>query len=201
MNITQVMDYIQHYGYISLFFIFMIGVIAAPIPAEVLLIFVGYMILQGKMNGLLLITMASLGCIAGMSVNYWLGNRLGKNLIRKYGEKIHLSPEQFDRVEKWFERHEGLIIVIGYFVPGVRHLSPIVAGIVKFSLKKYFVFSIIGALVWISSFISIGYFLGERWKTVVRSLQDSFDIWMIVGMVVVVLVLLMKDRIRIKNSI
>jgi len=152
------------------------------------------------MNGFFSIIIIVLGSVAGMGVNYWLGNRFGRISIKKHGHKIHLPHEQFDRVEKWFERHEGLIIVVGYFIPVVRHISPIVAGILKFPIKKYFAYSTLGAFLWISGISSLGYFFGIRCKQFLDSLQGSFDMWIIIGIVLGLLLLLIKHRLTIKNG-
>ena len=84
---------------------------------------------------------------------------------------LHLRPEHLAETQRWFEHWGKYVLIIGYFVPGVRHLTGIIAGASKLSPAVFARFAYSGALVWSSSFITLGYVGGEEWKQLSQQLQ------------------------------
>lgn len=196
MDFTTIIYYIQQYGYIGLFGLFILGLVGLPIPDEVILAFVGFLSYQGKMNYFLTLLAAGAGSVVGMSFSYWLGNKLGKAFFKKHGKKVNLSMNHIERVEEWFLQHEGLIIIVGYFIPGVRHVTSIVSGILKYSYRKFIVYTVAGATIWVGTFVSIGYLLGENWKVFIQTLQRQLHIWLILSVIFIGLLVFLWDKFK-----
>ncbi|MGE7675891.1 DedA family protein [Lysinibacillus sp. NPDC094403] len=153
-------SFISQYGYLAIFLLLSLGIIGLPIPDEILMTFVGFMCHEGHLNYLLSIFLSFLGSSTGMIISYAIGNKLGKPLILKYGKWIGLNNKRFTKVERWFHRFGPWTIIIGYYVPGIRHVTSYMSGITQMKLRTYLAFACFGALTWVIIFISIGYFVG-----------------------------------------
>ncbi len=92
-----------------------------------------------------------------------LGRSLGRYLISQVGHVLRISSEDVDRVRAWYVRWGKYTLVLGYFVPGVRHLAALAAGSSRLPLAVFTPFAYFGAMVWSGTFIALGYVLGEEW--------------------------------------
>ncbi|MGE8035284.1 hypothetical protein B1B04_21935 [Lysinibacillus sp. KCTC 33748] len=153
-------SFISQYGYLAIFLILSLGIIGLPIPDEILMTFVGFLCHEGHLNFLLSIILSFLGTSTGMVFSYAIGSKLGTPLIIKYGKWFGLNNRRFTKVERWFHRFGPWTIIIGYFVPGIRHVTSYMSGITQMKFSTFLAFACFGAMVWVIIFISIGYFLG-----------------------------------------
>jgi membrane protein YqaA with SNARE-associated domain len=115
--------WIAHYGYAGIFFLLLFGIIGLPVPDEWLLTFAGYLVFKNNLLLLPTYIAAALGSMCGITVSYGLGRSLGLFVIHHYGRLFRISPEQLDKVHAWFDRFGTWTLLIGYFIPGVRHRS------------------------------------------------------------------------------
>ncbi len=155
--------WITQYGYGAIFVLLMLGIVGLPVPDETLLTFAGYLVFKQKLTFLPTLATAFLGSSCGITVSYACGRGLGLHLVRKVGPLLRLKPEHLSQVQTWFARWGKYTLIIGYFVPGVRHVTAFVAGSSKLPLPVFALFAYSGALVWTSSFIGLGYLFGEEW--------------------------------------
>lgn len=159
-----VLGWVSSYGAISLFFLLMLGIVGLPVPDETLLVFSGYLIYSGRLDPVFTVVCAALGSMTGISVSYWLGRTFGYKVIHKYGPRFHLTEERLARVHNWFERIGRWTLFVGYYIPGVRHFTAVVAGASELEPHVFARFAYSGAAVWVGTFLSLGYFLGDRWN-------------------------------------
>lgn len=161
------LDYlITHYGYVGLFGALALGIVGLPIPDETLLAYAGFSVYQGEMDFLLTLAVAALGSMTGITLSYVIGFKLGYPFLKKFGPKSWTAEGKIDRIHQRFVKYGSALLFFGYFIPGIRHLTAYVAGISKMGLRKFALFAYLGALVWSTSFISIGRGLGNRWYIV-----------------------------------
>lgn len=139
-----------------------LGIVGIPVPDELLLTFVGYLTSLGTFAFPLAVAVSLMGAMTGMLVSYWAGRKLGKPALRKYGKWIKLTPRRLRKVERWFCRYGPWTISIGYFIPGIRHLTCYLSGVSGMSQRKYLAYAGVGALLWCLCFITLGYFVGTR---------------------------------------
>lgn len=164
-------QYVTDYGYIAIFMMLVFGIIGLPIPDETMLTFAGYLVYRGDLNLLPTIVVAWLGTTCGITSSFILGRTLGLHAIKKYGRYVHITEERLNRVHNWFERVGKWTLTFGYFVPGVRHLTALVAGSSKLEWPLFCLFAYTGGLVWSSLFITLGYFLGEGWEQITEEIH------------------------------
>jgi membrane protein DedA with SNARE-associated domain len=166
-----VLAWITQYGYGAIFCLLVLGIVGLPVPDETLLTFAGYLIYRHKLELLPAFLSALAGSACGISISYWLGRAFGMKLIHRFGKYLRLREEYVVRAHAWFERVGHWSLTFGYFVPGVRHFTAYAAGIADVKPSMFALFAYSGAVLWVATFLTLGYFLGDRWEVVVREIH------------------------------
>src|SRR5579863_9167046 len=172
----QVLAWITQYGYLAIFCLLVLGIVGLPVPDETLLTFSGYLIYKGNFAMPLAFAAAFAGSACGITISYWLGRTFGLKLIHRYGRYLRITEEHVQKAHAWFERvgHWGL--TFGYFVPGVRHFTAYAAGMSEVEPPQFALFAYSGGALWVGTFLSLGYFLGERWEAVEKNIHE-YLVW------------------------
>lgn len=160
------MDLLMHYGYLGLILALAGGVVGLPVPDEVLLTFVGYNVSRGHMTYLAALASGYAGAFLGITISYILGLKLGLPALRKWGPRLRITEDNIHRTHTLFDKYGPIVLMVGYYLPGVRHLSAYFAGISSMSFRKFCFYAYAGALIWVSLFITLGIKLGDHWSYV-----------------------------------
>ena len=155
--------WLLHYGSFALFGLLAVGIIAVPVPEETLMVLAGVLMSQGNLSVVATPLAAFLGSVCGISVSYWLGRTAGHNFLHRYGKWVGLTEKRLKKAHNWFERFGTWTLLIGYFIPGLRHFTGFSAGSTDLELNRFALFAYSGALLWVSTFLSVGYFFGDYW--------------------------------------
>jgi membrane protein DedA with SNARE-associated domain len=135
-----------------------------PVPSEVILPLAGFTASQGELSLAGAVGWTTAGSVAGALALYWLGALLGRDRIRAWAARVPLvKVSDVDRAEAWFARHGGKAVFLGRFIPIVRSLISIPAGIERMPVLRFVALTTLGSLIWNSVFIMAGYGLGENW--------------------------------------
>jgi membrane protein DedA with SNARE-associated domain len=156
--------WIAQYGYGAIFVLLVLGVVGLPIPDETLLVYCGYLISKGIMHPALAFCAALAGSWCGISISYTIGRTAGIGVVHRFGKYLHVTPERLDKVHAWFDRVGHWALFIGYYIAGVRHFTAIVAGTSKLKFTDFMAYAWSGGLIWVATFLTLGYFLGENWE-------------------------------------
>jgi membrane protein DedA with SNARE-associated domain len=167
-----VFHWIVEYGYAAIFCLLMLGIVGLPVPDETLLTFSGFLIFKKQFHIAPTLLAAFFGSTCGITLSYTLGRTLGFSLIHKYGPYIHITEERVNRARGWLEHSGAWSLTFGYFVPGVRHLTAYVAGTSKLRLPIFALFAYSGGLIWSTTFVTLGYFLGNEWSRVSHEIHS-----------------------------
>lgn len=194
MSITdQLLELVFQYSYGGLFAAMALGLFGLPVPDEVLLTAAGFLVSRGSME-LGWTMLASVGgSVVGMSASYWLGRSLGLALLRKYGRRFGLTDSRLERHGQLMERWGQAIVLIGYFVPGLRHVTALLSGVGKRSYPTFVFYAALGALLWTSVYELAGSLLGEHWREV-TTLVNRDSILLLAGAFVLAAALLIWKR-------
>lgn len=176
----------EQHSYLILFIGIFLELLALPISGELLMSYAGYFVYQGKMNYIFALLTVFASGSAGITVTYWIGKAGGYKLIEKYGKYIHLGPERYNKTSAWFERSGSKLLVIAYFIPGVRHFTGYISGISKMPFRKFFIPAYLGAFFWGVCFITLGKVLGPKWEILHQATSKYFIIFIIVLAVLLV---------------
>ncbi|WP_100406125.1 DedA family protein [Bacillus solitudinis] len=166
-----VKEIILQYGYFGILLALVGGIIGLPIPDEILLITIGYYAYIGRLTLITALISSYIGAIIGITVSYLLGIKLGLPFLLKYGSKIRITPARVEQAQYLFQKHGPWLLVIGYFIPGVRHITGYLAGISKMRFHTFMLYSYVGALIWVILFILIGHELGVKWFFIKQSFE------------------------------
>lgn len=165
-------------GYFGVFTLMALESMIAPVPSEVVMPFAGYLVLQGRFNFWIVLLASSLGSIFGSFLSYYIGFYGGRPLVLKFGRYLLLEEEHLEWTEKWFKKQGEKTILVSRFVPVVRHLISIPAGIAGMSVRKFFAYTFIGAAMWNFILLYAGLRLGSHWDKIhgfSRQLDIVFD--------------------------
>ncbi len=162
--------------YFGAFFLMMLESMIAPVPSEAVMPFVGFLVADGRWHLGLAIFATSLGSLCGSLLSYWLGYYGGTPLVLKVGKYLLLNPRDLEWTERYFSRKQGLMTVfIARFIPVVRHLISIPAGMGKMPIVPFALVSTVGATMWNCFLLYCGMQLRNRW-TVVQHYSHQIDI-------------------------
>ena len=164
-----ILQTVDSFGYLGIFFLIFIENIFPPIPSEVVLLFGGALTAHTSMNVPGTILAATAGSLAGAIVLYLLGYifqapRLKRLFAGKFGRILHLKPEYVDRSVQWFERYQTKAVLICRCIPVVRSLISIPAGCAKMSFPLFLLLTAIGSTVWNTLLVCTGAALGTAWE-------------------------------------
>jgi len=157
---------ITKYSYFEIFIALGLGIVGLPIPDETVMTYAGFLASQGKINHLYAIIVAFMGTSCGITIGYGLGRTFGNPFINRYASKMHVNPEEIQEARNFYNRYGKLALLIGYFIPGVRHLTAIFAGISLMPYRTFALFAYTGGFLWTITLVNLGYFLGDKWHYV-----------------------------------
>ena len=155
-----------------------------PMPSELVMPFAGFLVAAGEMKLMWVVVFATLGSIVGSLLSYYLGKYGGNRFVLKYGKYFLLNKEHLIKTERWFSKKGELTIFIGRFIPVVRHIISIPAGIGKMNLKKFIIYTIIGAGIWNAFLAYVGFVLGNNWE-VIKQYADYLS-WSVLAIIIII---------------
>ena len=151
-----------------------VGLIA---PGELAVILGGVAAGQGEVELVPLIALAWVCAVAGDTLSYVLGRRLGRGFLREHGHRVKLTPERLEQVERYFAGHGGKTILFGRFIGWVRTLAPFIAGASRMPARRFVPATIAAAGVWAVACTMLGYvFWNSLDHAVELARQGSFAI-------------------------
>lgn len=193
-------QWLLEYGSVALFLLLALGIVALPIPDETLMVISGVLIHQGHMYAIPTILAAYLGSMCGITLSYFLGRTAGHFVIKKYGKFVGINDDNLKKAHDWYEYLGKWTLTFGYFIPGVRHVTGILAGLSELEYPVFALFAYTGAFLWASVFLTIGYFFGPYWADIL-SFMDSHPVELSIGVLTFCLFIWWIKRNGTKNSV
>ena len=134
---NTVLQWVSSYGYAAIFGLLIFGIVGIPVPDEFLLTGCGFLVFQGHLRLAPALASAWAGSACGITCSYLIGRTVGwKFLHSRAGRLLHIRDEHIRRVHDWFDRIGHWALLAGYFIPGVRHFTAIVAGTSKLGCDR-----------------------------------------------------------------
>ncbi len=168
-----------------------------PIPSEVIMPLSGYLAWKGTFSLVGVVLAGALGSMVGSLVAYWVGLRLGRPFIVRYGRYILLRESDLETAERWFARWGGKATFIARLVPIVRTFISLPAGIARMDLRRFTVYSFVGSVPWCAFLAYVGYALEDRWRVVFDRYGHWVDIAVVVGVAALVAYVALRHRRRV----
>jgi membrane protein DedA with SNARE-associated domain len=169
-----------HYGSFGIFILLALGIIALPVPEETLLVISGILIRTGSLQTYPTLFSAYGGSICGITVSYILGKTVGHRITQKI-KNWQTAKQHLDKAHQWFDRFGKWALFIGYFIPGVRHFTGLFAGVTDLNYRSFALFAYCGAVLWVSLFISVGYFFGNYGMLFYEHVESNIESFALLG--------------------
>jgi membrane-associated protein len=163
------------------------------LPGDYLLFLAGMFVATGKLdvNIYVLIFGLFVSAVSGNFVGYWFGRKTGPVLYHRK-ESFFFKRRYLKAAEEYYHKQGAFALIMGRFVPIVRTFAPIFAGVVKLDFKRFALYNILGALIWIASLTLLGYFLGKRFE---KEIND-YLLYIIIGFIVITTIPLIVTFVR-----
>lgn len=169
-------------GYVLLFVLMAFESMIAPVPSEAVMPFAGFLVYEGRFTFLEVAFYSTLGSIIGSLVSYYAGLYGGRPLIEKYGRFLLLNGHHLEQTERFFSRFGDKTIFVSRFIPVVRHLISIPAGVGRMNVLKFLFYTLVGACLWNMFLAYVGYVLKNNWSVVLQY-TSLIDVLVIAAMV------------------
>ena len=174
----------EQFWYLGIFIMMTVESSFIPFPSELAMIPAGINIAQWDMSLLLVFLAWTLWAILWASINYFGGMYLWKpvvtTLIHKYWKYIFLNTSHYDRSEAYFEKHGSITTLVWRFIPAVRQLISIPAGIFRMNYLKFLFYTMLWAGIWNGILILIWYIAGRNEELVKKMIWEAFLITLVV---------------------
>ncbi|MEG2814171.1 MAG: DedA family protein [Oscillospiraceae bacterium] len=200
--IIQIMN---QFGYFGIALLIAIENIFPPIPSEVILTFGGFMTTHSELKIWGVVLVATIGSIVGALVLYGIGRlltpqRLGK-IIDKWGHILRVKKEDIQKAEGWFNKRGNLTVFFCRFIPIIRSLISIPAGMSHMNMGKFLIYTTLGTSIWNIVLVCLGSFAGENWEVIVGYINTySHIVLLILAVIAVILIIwFVKKRINRKK--
>ena len=178
---TIIMDIINSLGYFGVAFLIAVENIFPPIPSEIILTFGGFLttLTDSTLNVPGVIIASTIGSVIGAIALYYIGyilnpERLEKLVNSKVGKKLHVNFNDIKKAEKAFDKKGPATVFFCRFIPIVRSLISIPAGMTKMKLPLFLILTTIGSLIWNSVLVILGSIAGDNW-TKIAEIFDTYS--------------------------
>ncbi|MEK7501767.1 MAG: bifunctional DedA family/phosphatase PAP2 family protein [Patescibacteria group bacterium] len=168
---SNIVNYIEigatHGGYVFLFLISIIEavpLIGATVPGHTAVIISGFLARIGIFNIWIVIILASLGAIIGDMIGFHLGKKYGMSLIDRFKSRFFISEKHIEKTRSLINKHTGKALIIGRFNPLTRPLMPFIVGTSHVRTGTFWIYNIIGGILWATSSVMIGYIFGSGYR-------------------------------------
>ena len=185
------LEWLVHYGAPALFLAQVLGIFGFPIPDEFLLALSGALVKKGDLSLVPVVFAAIGGRGSGITLSYVLGRTMGVIGLRRV---VHVHEESLKRGERLFERFGGWVLGFGYFIPGVRHVTAILAGSTRLDFQSFAKFAYPGAILWSTVFLCLGYYAGDEWRPMLYELRTWLPLVAVFVFALVVVVIMSRRR-------
>ena len=174
---------IEKGGYLSVLIMMIMESMVLPVPSEAVMPFAGFLVAEHTFTFWQVVLYSTAGSIIGSLISYTAGYYGGKPFVSKFGRYVFLNTHHLESTEKFFNKYGEATIFICRFIPVVRHLISIPAGVGKMNLMRFIILTIIGAGLWNSLLCYIGKILRNNWSEVIKysRILDIIVILCIIG--------------------
>lgn len=201
-----IIEFMNSFGYFGVFLLIAIENIFPPIPSEVILLFGGFMTTYTKLNIIFMIISSTLGSLIGAIVLYYIGKifnkeRLKKIISGKIGKILRLKNSDIDKADKWFDTKGNKTVFFCRFIPIVRSLISIPAGMSEMPIIKFLTYTIFGSLIWNTVLIITGKMVGNNWTKILTIFDTYSHIVLIIFIILFIILITIFYKKRKNNKI
>jgi len=195
MGITELIagyitTFMNQTGYITVFVAMVMESMVFPIPSEAVMPFAGFLIAEGRFSWAGVIAISTAASITGSLLSYALGLWGGTPFIKKFGRFFLIDEEELAFTQRFFKKYGGITVFVSRFIPVVRHLISLPAGLGRMNLAHFAILTAVGAGMWNALLTVCGFYLRQNWKSIMKysHLIDIIVVALLAGLVVLYVV-------------
>jgi membrane protein DedA with SNARE-associated domain len=162
----SISEVLRDLGYAGLALLMLAETVFPPIPSEAVLPLAGYLVEQGEFRYLTVVITATAGSVLGSVILYEAARHGGRPFADRFMRIGRLDPEKMATAEAWFAKRGPVVVLFGRFVPGVRSLVALPAGLLRMPRWEYLLFTVLGSAIWNAALVGAGWALGTQWEHV-----------------------------------
>lgn len=184
-----IIEIMNNYGYVGIALLIAIENVFPPIPSEVILTFGGFMTTYGELNFWGVLIASTIGAVIGALILYMVGRILDAERIErlaagKIGKILHFEPEDIHKANVWFKEKGSSSVFFCRFIPIVRSLISIPAGMTKMNMGKFLIMTFSGTLIWNFVLIFLGSIAGNAWEKI----EEAIGLYSSVVLVILIII-------------
>lgn len=187
-----IIQMMNQFGYFGVFFLIALENIFPPIPSEVILLFGGFMTTYTKLNVIGVVIASTLGSLLGAIVLYYIGKILNKERLKKIihgkiGKVLRLKASDIDKADHWFDTKGNKTVFFCRFIPIVRSLISIPAGMSEMPMGKFLLYTTVGTMIWNTVLTVLGNKVGENWEDILLIFENYSHIAAVVLVIIFII--------------
>lgn len=180
-----IIEVMNNWGYIGIFLLIMLENLFPPIPSEIILTFGGFMTIESSLSIIGVIVISTIGSLIGGIILYYIGkifnvDTLIKIVTSKYGKLLRIKPKDIKSADKWFDNKGNKAVFFCRFIPIVRSLISIPAGMSEMPMPKFITYTFFGSAIWNTLLVLIGAFAGDKKDLIIDFISKSSDVILII---------------------
>jgi membrane protein DedA with SNARE-associated domain len=177
-------------GYLGVFVLMVLESAVLPVPSEIVMPFSGFLVSTGALDLWQVVLYGTLGNLVGAWIAYFLGLRVGRIAIIKYGKYVLLKESHLATAERWFKKYGDKTIFFSRLTPVIRTVISLPAGISKMEIKKFTVYTFVGSIPWNFALTYLGFLLGNNWIEI-EGFSNYLKLIIVLGALAVMVVYLL----------
>lgn len=192
-------EVLNEFGYFGIVFLIFLENIFPPIPSEVILTFGGFMTTTSNLSIVGVIISSTARSVLGAMVLYSIGLQLDverlEKIVEKWGHILRVTKKDVHRADNWFDKYGPWTVFFCRFVPLIRSLISIPAGMSNMNFGLFVVLTTFGTLIWNSVLVYLGASVGESWESIVVKMDlYSKVIYIVLFLLMIVLIFFFLSR-------
>jgi len=191
--VEHIINLISYGGYPIVAALMALESMITPVPSEAVMPFAGFLVHEGRFSFALVVLSATIGSLIGSFISYYAGAYGGKPFVKRFGKYFFLDIHDLELTEKFFKKYGEGTVFISRFIPVVRHLISIPAGVGRMNPYKFFFYTLLGAAGWNAILTYVGYVMKDRWKEILKY-TEVLDMLIISAIVLIVALFIYKHR-------
>ncbi len=197
-----IIQLMNQFGYFGVLFLIMIENLFPPIPSELILTFGGFITTKSSLTIVGVVIAATIGSVIGALLLYYIGSYFGLERMQRIAIKtykyLRVKPEDVVRAKDWFDQKGSIAVLLCRFVPVLRSLISLPAGMAKMKMSLFLLYTTIGSLIWNSVLVYLGFLFGDHYEVIVVFMNQvsSIIVWVLLAFGVILLIWWFKFKKR-----
>src|SRR5947209_19035005 len=165
-------EFLARYGYWAIAATLLLENMGVPVPGESVLLLASFLAYsEHRLRLTYIVLVAVCAATFGDNLGYWIGHKGGRPLLQKYEHLLHVPPRLLERGERLFAKYGAPTVFFARFIAGLRIFAGPLAGVLHMDWRKFFVFNMMGAALWVTVISGAGYVFGRHWPLLLTVLK------------------------------